>query len=243
MDTGMTKGSMIRMMREKRIYQAAAGSLILALALTAGGCSSKPSATAPTETPAVSASATGPANESVASSAAPAAIPTVLNQDKQAVAANAVQQAAAAETKQPAGSPAKTKKTFDSYTVDKPLLMGIAIGDSKDKTVQLHGSPADSYVMEDGDDPLTVAEYAGFNVGYNQKQQVEFVEIANGDVDPGLNGLRLGQSTNDALTALGKPDASTDYVLNYRSKTTVLKLDVDPKSKTVESIKLFRRTE
>jgi hypothetical protein len=72
---------------------------------------------------------------------------------------------------------------------------------------------------------------------------VEFIEVASSEEDPGLNGLRLGQTTADAAKALGKPDSSTDYVMTYKTKTTVLKLDIDTKSKTIQSIKLFGRSE
>lgn len=231
-------------MLEKRHIQATAGGLLLAFTLSAAGCSDRAPAAAPSETPAVSAPA--PVVESVPSPSASstAVIPSTLNQDKPAAAANAVQQAAANEPKAPAaGNPSRTKKTFEAYTPDKPLLMGVAIGEAKDKVVQLHGSPYSSYVMDDSDEPLSVAEYEGFFVGYNGGQLVEFVEVADASLDPGLNGLHLGQTTGDALQALGKPDASTDYVMTYRSKGAVLKLDIDPKTKTIQSIKLFRRTE
>ncbi len=230
-------------MREKRLYRSAAGILFLAAALSAAGCAgSEPSAAPQSSTPA-STPAAGTEPAAAASTASPPPAPSVTNTEKQASAANAVQQAAANDPKAPAGSPGKTKKTFDSYSVEKPLLMGVAIGDSKEKTVQLHGNPYGTYVMEDGDDPITVAEYLGFLVGFNKKQQAEFVEITEDDVDPGLNGLHLGQEIEAAYTALGKPDANTDYVLTYRTKETVLKLDVDPKTKSIQSIKMFRRTE
>lgn len=233
------------MIRENRHYRTAAAAMFAALALTVTGCRNDAPAAAPKETPAVSAPAQSAVNVPTATPAVPEAATAALGTpDKLAAAANAVQQAGAADTKSPnSQTPAKPQKSFDAYTADKPLLMGVAIGETKDKTVQLHGSPTGSYTMEDGDDPITVAEYDGFNIGYNKKQQVEFIEIADSSVDPGLNGLRLGQNTAAAQTALGKPDASTDYVLTYKTKGTVLKLDVDPKAKTIQSIKMFRRTE
>lgn len=225
------------------MYRTSAGVLLLAAAMSVAGCAGSEPVAAPQVSPSVSPPAVAAEVSAAASSAAPTAIPSSMNQDKQAAAANAVQQAAAAESKAPAVSPARTTKSFDHYTSEKPLLMGVAVGDAKEKTLKLHGKPYSTYVMEDGEDPITVEEYLGYYIGYNKKQLVEFIEITEGDVDPGLNGLKLGQKTEDALTALGKPDASTDYVLTYRTKETILKLDVDPKTKTVQSIKMFRRTE
>jgi hypothetical protein len=231
------------MMREKRPYRTAAAAMLAAIALSVTGCRDQEPAEATKETPAVSAPVVIAENVPSFQPAEPSASNASANQDKQAAAANAVQQAGAAESKAPGSTPARTQKAFDGYTAEKPLLMGVAIGDTKDRTVTLHGSPTGSYTMEDGDDPITVSEYEGFYVGYNKKQLVEFVEIADASVDPGLNGLQLGQSTSVALNALGKPDASTDYVLTYKTKGTVLKLDVDPKTKSVQSIKMFRRGE
>jgi Tfp pilus assembly protein PilP len=231
-------------MREKSQYKAAAGALLLGLAITVTGCRSGDHTAEPEPTAAytpVSGSEPVPA----ASPVQPSTSPDTQNQEKQSNAANAVQQAGAGDTsgnQVAAPVPAKSRKTFEAYSVEKPQLMGVAVGEAQSKTVQLHGQPFSTYVMEDAD-PITVFEYEGFNVGFNGSKTVEFVEIATDDIDPGLNGLRLGQTTADALQALGKPDASTEYVWSYKTKQTILKLDVDPKTKTLQSIKLFRRDE
>lgn len=231
-------------MREKIPCRTAAAAMIAAIALSVTGCRAEEPAAAVKETPSVSAPVMIAENVPGPASAVPSVSPSAVNQDKQTTSVGAVQQAGAAETKAPDSAASdKTMKSFESYTDEKPLLMGVAIGDTKDNTVKLHGSPAGSYTMEDAVEPITVSEYNGFYVGYNKKLLVEFVEIADGSVDPGLNGLRLGQSTAAAVAALGKPDASTDYVMTYKTKEAILKLDVDPKTKLVQSIKLFRRSE
>lgn len=231
-------------MWNKCIFKAAAAGMVIAVTVSSAGCGKDEPAAAQKSDPTASALASaasftpGPSS----SPSSPSGSPDAAGQDKAAAVTNNVQQAGNEGKSNPQSS-AKPKITFDPYSVDKPQLMGVAIGEAADKTIQLHGSPSSTYVMEDSEDPITVYEYDGFNVGYNAKKLVEFVEIVKADADPGLNGLRIGQTTADAVKALGKPDSSTDYVITYKTKETILKLDVDTKSKTIQSIKLFGRNE
>lgn len=127
----------------------------------------------------------------------------------------------------------------EAYDAKKPSLMGIRLGDTKQTVKQKYEDPTSEYEMDDDKDPLSVIEYDGFTVGFNKAGTVEFIEITSKDVNPGLNGLRLGQKVKDAETALGKPDTNTNYALHYKSAGAVLKLDIDPKSEAIQSIKLF----
>jgi len=212
----------------------------MAAALAAAGCTgseTKPSAAQ--ESPPVI-QLTDMNSTSPSSTTEPASLPT---QAPEKAAGNEVQQAAVTDTKKPSASTAPAKpKAVEAYTAAKPLLMGIAIGDSKDRISVIHGKPKNEFQMDDGDFPLTVWEYEGFSVGFTSDKTVEFVEITSEEEDPGLNGLKLGQKSTDAVQALGKPDSDTEYVLSYKTKSTVLKLDVDPKTKKIHSIKLFGRS-
>lgn len=226
-------------MKQTRLYQAAAFGLLLAVSISAAGCGKEPSEAAATPEPTVGSSSEAHPSPSAPSSASV----DNTNLDKLAMAANnSVQQAGTDAATDPAGT-TKPTTNFDVYSIDKPLLVGVAIGEAMDNAAELHGKPPSTFTMEDADDPLTVHEYDGFIIGYNGKKLVEFVEVVSEDIDPGLNGLRLGQTTADASKALGKPDSSTDYVLTYKTKETVLKLDLDMKSRTIQSIKLFARNE
>lgn len=129
----------------------------------------------------------------------------------------------------------------DAYTSQRPSLMGIKLSDTLSSVTSRFGDPAGSYVMKNGDDPLTVYEYDGFSVGFNGKNKVLFVEVRGKEIDAGLGGVKPGNSPDQSLQALGKPDSNTGYVISYKTKTTILKLDVDPKTRTIQSIKLFSR--
>nr|WP_275983760.1 DUF4309 domain-containing protein [Paenibacillus hamazuiensis] len=148
-----------------------------------------------------------------------------------------------AEPNKPASSPAPTPKpkveVQESYSQAKPSLMGLTMKTSPETVIAKFGEPKEQFTMDDDTDPLTVFDYTDFTVGFNKQKQLQFVDVRSAEVDPGLNGLTLGQTVEDAYNALGKPDSNTSYVLSYKSEGTVLKLDVDPKSGQITSIKLF----
>lgn len=225
-------------MKKRKFALKAAGGLLIAFTISLAGCGNN--------NPAVGNATVQPA-QSTEASAQPVVSqetgkPATSSPDKLAQAANHVQPAGAESTASPSPTQ-KPKVTFDSYSVDKPMLMGLAIGEAQTAAVKLHGNAGSTYVMDDPDDPITVHEYDDFTVGYNSKKLVQFVEVSSSNADPGLNGLKIGQTTADVSKALGKPDSTTDYVITYKTKTTILKLDVDTKTKTVQSIKLFGREE
>lgn len=130
----------------------------------------------------------------------------------------------------------------EQYNTSKPALMGIRLTDTLNDVLERFDEPLASFEMQDELAPLTIYEYEGFTVGFNPRSNVEFVEITSDAVNPGLGGLKLGQTVEDAETALGVPHANTQYALQYRAHGTILKLDVDPKNKTIQSIKLFADT-
>lgn len=125
------------------------------------------------------------------------------------------------------------------YNPAQPKLLGLTIGQPKQLIADKFGKPLEQYVMDDPVDPITVYEYAGFLIGYNRQQRIEFIDITAREIDSGLNGLRLGDPVEVAIQALGQPDTRTPYVLNYIAAGTILKLDLDPLANTVSSIKLF----
>jgi hypothetical protein len=117
--------------------------------------------------------------------------------------------------------------------------MGIALTHTREQVIGKYGTPVETFAMENGADPLTVYRYSGFQVGFNRDGRIEFVDVHSPEADPGLNGVRLGTTVDDTIKVLGQPDIQTDYVLNYVSETAILKMDIDPNTKQISSIKLF----
>jgi hypothetical protein len=118
-------------------------------------------------------------------------------------------------------------------------LMGISLNQTREQVIGKYGAPVETFVMENEADPLTVYRYSNFQVGFDRDGQVEFVDVISPEADPGLNGVRLGTTVDVTIKVLGKPDIQTEYVLNYISETTILKMDIDPNTKQINSIKLF----
>jgi len=127
----------------------------------------------------------------------------------------------------------------DVYSQAKPSLLGLTLKTPAEVVEGKFGKPKEQFVMDDDSDPITVYDYVDFMVGFNKHNLLQFIDIRNGEINPGLNGLKLGQSTKDVFAALGKPDSNTSFVLTYKSPGAVLKLDIDPKTENVNSIKLF----
>ena len=139
------------------------------------------------------------------------------------------------------GKPAKPKvDAKDVYKQEKPSLMGLTLGADKETVLARFGKAKNQFVMDEDAEPIAVYEYADFSVGFNSSHTLEFVDVHSAEIDPGLGGLRLGQKAEEAISVLGKPNASSKYVLAYKAQRTVLKLDMDPKENTIQSIKLFR---
>lgn len=136
-------------------------------------------------------------------------------------------------------SPDTSGTGVEAYTTKKPMLMGIQLSDSMDKVVRKFGKPSSEYTLDDDRDPITIYEYPGFLVSFNKVHSVVCVEIVSQELQSGLNGLKPGQKVKDAEKALGRPDTHTHYALSYKASGTVLKLDLDPKTGTIQSIKLF----
>lgn len=136
------------------------------------------------------------------------------------------------------GGKVKTESS-KAWDAKAPLLLGISIGDAQDTVIAQYGKPQDEFSTEDQKETLNINEYDGFSVGYDGKYKVKFIEVYGDKVKTGLNGLRIGQSSEDAVKALGKPSNHNTYTLGYKAEGAFLKLDLDPQSNEVLSIKLF----
>ncbi|MGG1596530.1 DUF4309 domain-containing protein [Paenibacillus naphthalenovorans] len=138
------------------------------------------------------------------------------------------------------GGGTKPKIKIESpYTEANPTLLGFTLKTSAEEVVSRIGKPREQFVMVDDTDPITVYDYTDFLMGFNQKNELLFIDVRSADINPGLGGLKLGDPVANVTKALGKPDVNTTYVLSYKANGAMLKLDIDPKTQTVNSIKLF----
>ncbi|MCU6709530.1 hypothetical protein M6D81_12550 [Paenibacillus sp. J5C_2022] len=127
----------------------------------------------------------------------------------------------------------------DSWNSELPKLHGISIGDSNETVVDQYGQEKDSYSLEEKSGKIHILEYDGFSVGFDDNGMVQFVEVYDSSIQPGLMDVKVGVKSEKALEQLGKPDKHTDYQLAYEGSGAMLKLDIDPKNNEVVSMKLF----
>ncbi|WP_051620334.1 DUF4309 domain-containing protein [Paenibacillus sp. UNC451MF] len=198
---------------------------------------------APTVTPTPSPAGTAPqaSKDSINEQASATPQPLVNPNDKVSLASaeTGSKPEEQQETVKPTATPKPKIDIQEAYNQTKPTLLGLTLKTSPDAVTSKYGKPKEQFQMEDDVDPITVYDYTDFMVGYNKQNQLQFIDIRSSEINPGLNGLKLGQSTSDIYKALGKPDSNTSYVLIYKSKDAVLKLDIDPKTDKLNSIKLF----
>jgi hypothetical protein len=139
-------------------------------------------------------------------------------------------------------SPSKDTKVYnvtEDYDVSNPTLMGFTMNDSSDQVLKRFGQPLSESIMNDGSDPLQIYEYPGFLIGFNSSNKIVFIEVNSSEVNPGLNDLHIGQTVEEARDSLGTPDSLNEYVMMYSSNNLIMKLDLDPNSNNIRSIKLF----
>ncbi|UUZ79927.1 hypothetical protein LJK88_33620 [Paenibacillus sp. P26] len=226
---------------------------MMMLMMIAAGCKDKPAAsndihTSPEVQPVVTAvpasqekpkdTVTDPAVPSPAAPPAAESDKVAKTSSDQDAGANPDGGSAAKDgAKSPAGKP---KIQIDSpFTEAKPTLLGLSLKTGADEIKQRFGKPKEEFSMENDADPITVYDYGYFMVGFNGKNELQFIDVRSPEIDPGLNGLKLGDPAGEVTKALGKPDSNTSVVMTYKAKGAILKLDIDPKTQKVNSIKLF----
>ncbi len=126
-----------------------------------------------------------------------------------------------------------------SWNPKLPSLAGISIGDTKEQLYTAYGRELDMYELTDGHELLTVMEYDGLSIGFDSNQSVHFVELYGKQVHSRLNQLRIGDRLEQVTHKLGKPNRQTESVITFNGSNAVLKIDLDPASDEVVSIKLL----
>ncbi|WP_281886173.1 DUF4309 domain-containing protein [Paenibacillus sp. YYML68] len=132
-----------------------------------------------------------------------------------------------------------TIKIDTPYSQAKPTLLGITLKTKRSSIIEDLGKPKEEFIMDEDEDPITVYDYTDFLIGFDSLDQVHFIDVRSEKIDTGLNGVKLGDPTSSITKALGKPTTNSNYVITYKASGSVLKLDIDPKTQTINSIKLF----
>lgn len=129
--------------------------------------------------------------------------------------------------------------TDTSFRPEAPSLCGLSLGTSDEEVLKLYGVPDDSYLLPGDDVSVRIWEYAGLSVGLNAGNQVVYVEMNSADVRSGIQGLMKGMDGAEAAQLLRVDDAGRSNVITVKVAGGSLKLDLDPDSQTVLSVKLI----
>ena len=137
-------------------------------------------------------------------------------------------------------------RTDDGKTVQEapfdsghPMLNGIGFHDSVKSVEQRFGPPDTRYDIPGDHSTIDMREYPGFAVGFGGDGTIVYIELTSSEAPTGITGLKLGmpgQQAAELLEILYYPDS---HVLTMDLSGGWLKLDLDPDTHEVLSIKLI----
>lgn len=136
----------------------------------------------------------------------------------------------------PATGRADGDKPFDG---GRPSLHGIALGDSDASVEERFGEAGLQYALPGDGETLDMWEYDGFSVGYTADGAVNYIEITSPGVSTGIAGLKAGMPGARAADLLDIANHPDMHVLTQDVSGGWLKLDLDPDTHAVLSIKLL----
>ncbi|WP_052475937.1 hypothetical protein [Cohnella kolymensis] len=136
-------------------------------------------------------------------------------------------------------TPDKSAPPEVPFRADAPSLCGIGFGASEGDVIGLYGVPDDSYVLPGDDNSIQIWEYRGFSVGMSNDNTVVYVEISSAEVRSGILGLSKGMKGGQAAELLGVRQPAGSNVISLQVAGGSLKLDLDPDSQAVLSLKLI----
>lgn len=125
------------------------------------------------------------------------------------------------------------------FQPNSPSLARICLGVSDKDVVQQYGLPAGTYPLPGDKQTVDIWEYAGFSIGLNMNNQVVYVEITSSDVDTGIDGLLSGMKGEQAAQILGVNNDTDTNVLAAKVTGGWFKIDLDPETRQVLSLKLL----
>lgn len=134
------------------------------------------------------------------------------------------------------GDDAALETPFDS---GHPMLHGIGFQDNVASVEQRFGSADSTYDLPGENATIDMREYAGFAVGFDKDGNVVYVELNSSEVPTGISGLKLGMTGDKAAELLEILDHPDSHVLTMNLAEGWLKLDLDPDTHEVLSIKLI----
>ncbi|WP_027085232.1 hypothetical protein [Cohnella panacarvi] len=147
-----------------------------------------------------------------------------------------VSNAATPEPSTTADGKAVQEAPFDS---GHPMLNGIGFQDNIESIEQRFGLSESKYELPGDHATIDMREYPGFTVGFGGDGDVIYVELTSSEAPTGITGLKLGMPGQQAAELLEILDHPGSHVLTMDLSEGWLKLDLDPDTHDVLSIKLI----
>jgi hypothetical protein len=120
-----------------------------------------------------------------------------------------------------------------------PRLFGLAVHDPLESVLAALGAPHTKFTMQDGIQAVDVYQYEGFQIGIDAQQAVLFIDVFGPQIDTGIPEIYIGGLADEVKNVLGEPTGQTRALYIYEYDEAVLKLDLDPATGRILSIKLF----
>lgn len=134
------------------------------------------------------------------------------------------------------GADASEDQHFDPA---RPSLLGIALFDTDSSVAERFGNAYVPYTLPGDGSAIDMWEYPGYAFGYDESGRVVYIEISSDDVATGIMGLHTGMSGEEAAKLLEIAYHPDLHVLTLELNEGWLKLDLDPDTHEVLSIKLI----
>lgn len=161
---------------------------------------------------------------------------TAISQDQQNSTAPSVE----ASTMEPN----QKNEEFPAESVfepESPTLGGIRLGTLEKEVFEHFGLPIETYPLPGGTQTIEICEYNGLSIGLSSKGRVVYVEITSAAVNTGIRGLTNGMDGSKAAQLLGLSDNEQTHVLTLDVTGGLFRLDLDPDTQQVLSLKLMSK--
>lgn len=128
----------------------------------------------------------------------------------------------------------------DAALSQAPSLGGISLGMTlADAEAKIGGPADDSYTLPEAGRAVDVREYGGLTIGVDTSGHVVYVEISSASVASGLPNVEVGSSSSDAARSLSLKTVPSSSSMTTDVEGGILRLDLDPVSDEVVTIKLI----
>ncbi|MFC4600018.1 hypothetical protein [Cohnella hongkongensis] len=145
-----------------------------------------------------------------------------------------------AATVQPSPSPEATSAK-PAFQAKAPSLAYLKLGATDQEVVRRYGLPEETYPLPGEAETIEIWEYAGLSVGLNEQDRVVYIEIGSRQADTGIQDLYYGMKGAKAAEVLGIPGDEQTNVLALEVQGGWLKIDLDPDTQNVLSLKLLNQ--